>query len=131
MLPHLKAHQGPVPVVLALACEAVVAVQIAGVGYVEAQRLHHVPGTLFESPGDVREHVGGEELAGVFQGLHVIDAGLQVLFCHVRPGGVLLQQGGDDLLGGVALEQGDDVVGHLVHHVDAAGTAVQHDVIAV
>ena len=65
LLAHLKAHQGPVPVVLALAGEAVLAVEVAGVGHVEAQCLYHVAGALFKGPRHVREGVGAKELAGV------------------------------------------------------------------
>ena len=65
LLAHLKAHQSPVAVVLALAGEAVLAVEIAGVGHVEAQCFHHVAGALFKGPRHAGEGVRAEELPGV------------------------------------------------------------------
>ena len=54
LLAHLEAHERPLTVVLALAGEAVLAVEVAGVGHVEAQCLYHVAGALFKGPRHVR-----------------------------------------------------------------------------
>ena len=48
LLANLKAHQRAVSMVFSLAGEAVGAVQVAGVRHMQAQRLHHIAGTLLE-----------------------------------------------------------------------------------
>ena len=131
LLPHLEAHQSPVAVVFPLACEAVGAVEVAAVGHVEAQGLHHVAGTLLEGPGDVREGVRRVELPGPHQGLHVGDALPELRLRHVGAVPVGFQQSLDNLLRRMVRVEGNQVIGHLVHHMDAAGAAVQDEVVAV
>ena len=79
----------------------------------------------------VPPQVLGKELAGVLEGLDVVQAGPQLTLVHVRPVAVFVQHPGHDLLPGGGLKQGDAVVGHLVHQVDRAAVDVQHDVVAV
>ena len=110
--------------VLPLAGEAVGAVQVAGMGHVEAEGLHHVAGAFFKRPRDVREGVGGVELPGLYQGLHVGQALPELRLRHAGAVPVFRQKGLDNLLRRVVRPEGDDVIGHLVHHVDAAGAAV-------
>ena len=62
LLAHLKAHEGTLALVLALACKAVLAGEVAGVGHVEAQGLDDGV-ALLEVKGQVLVGVGGEELA--------------------------------------------------------------------
>ena len=127
---HLEGHEGPVPVVLPLAGKAVGAVEVAGVGHMEAEGLDH-GAAVFEVKGHGLEGIRGVELPGLLQGAHVLDAAPQVLPGDVGAVPVLLQHGGDDLLRAPLLVQGDDVVGHVVHHVDRAGAGVQNDIAAI
>ena len=131
LLAHLEGHQGPVPVVPALGGKAVLAVEVAGVGHVEAQGLQDGFGVLEGLLLHVLPQVLGEELAGGFQGVDVLQAGQDLPLVHVRPVAVLGQDLGDDGLPGGGLVQGDDVIGHLVHQVDRAAVHVQDDVVAV
>ena len=128
LLAHLKGHEGPVPMVLALGGKAVGAVQVAGVGNVQAQGLDHAGGPGLQFPRHGGEGIRGEELARVLQGSDIVVALLQ--FCPVE-GGVL---GGDFVNGrfpGMVLVKADEVIGRLVHHMDRAGAHVQDDIIAV
>ena len=100
-------------------------------GHVEAQGLYHVAGALLEGARHVGKGVGGKELSGVLQGFHVGDAVPQLLLRHVGARSVFFQHRRHDLIGTVVLKHGDDVVGHLIHHMDAAGAGIQHDVVAV
>ena len=90
-----------------------------GLGVLEGLLLHVLPQVL------------GKELAGVLQGLDVIQTFPQLRLIYVLPLAVLGQHPGDDLLVGGGLKQGDHVVGHLVHQVDRAAVHVQDDVVAV
>ena len=100
-------------------------------GHVEAQGLHHVAGALLEGARHVGEGIGGEQLPGALQRLHVRDALPQVGLRHIGALPVFFQHRLHDLVRAVVLEHGDDVIGHLIHHVDGAGAGVQHDVVAV
>ena len=130
-LAHLKAHQRAVAVVLALAGEAVGAVQVAGVRDVQAQRLDHVAGALLEGAGHRREGIRGEELAARLERRHVADAKADVLLGHVLAIAVFGHHGRDDLVRRRGFKHRDDVVGHVVHGMDGAGAGIQHDVVAV
>ena len=126
LLAHLIAHQRPVAVVLALTGEAVGAVEVAGVGHMEAQCLDDSGGTGLQLPGHGGEGVLGEELPGILQGQQLIVALLQLRPGHVLPIPVLLRQRIHQRLPLLRLEPGDHVIGHLVHGVDGAGTHIQH-----
>ena len=127
-LAHLEAHHGPLAVILALAGEAVGAVQVAGVGHVQAQGLHHAAGALLQLPGQGLEGVRREQLPGLLQGRDLVVALGKLLRGHV---GIPLRHLRKEFLPAVALVQADDVIGGVVHHVHRAGAHVQHDVVAV
>ena len=74
LLAHGKGHQPPVPVVVPLAGKAVVAVEVAGVGHVQAHGLEHGLGVLEGLLLHVLPQVLGEELARLLQGLDVRQA---------------------------------------------------------
>ena len=130
LLADLKAHQCALAVILALACEAIGAVEVAGVCHVQAECLDDL-GVVFVVDGKAFIHVGRVKLARLFQCLHVLDALQQLLARHVGLVRVLLQKRLDDLLCGVGLIHFDDVVRDLVHRVHRAGAGVQHDVVSV
>ena len=117
--------------VLALTCKAVGAVQVTGVGHVQAKRLDHVAGALLERAGHGGEGVRGEELAHLLERLHVADAQADFFLGHVLAIAIFGHHGADDFLRRGVFIHGDDIVGDLVHAVHAAGAGVQHDVIAV
>ena len=130
LLAHLVAHQGPLPLVLALAGEAVLAGEVAGVGHVEAQGLDH--GVLvLEIKGQILVLVRGEELPPGLQVLHALQHGADLLRRYLRAVPVLCQHPGDDLLSGAGLVEVDDVVGQVVHRVDGAAVHIQYDIISV
>ena len=62
-LAGLKAHQAGLAVELALRGKAVAAVQVAGVGHMQAERLDHI-GTVFKVKGVVGVGIGRKQLAG-------------------------------------------------------------------
>ena len=126
----LKGHQRALALILALACKAVGAVEIAGVCHVQAERLDDL-GIVLVINGKIFIHVSREQLARLLQSAHVRDALQDLLTRDVRLVRVLFQDRFDDLLLGVVGIQRNDVVGDLVHSVDRAGAGVQHDVIAV
>ena len=130
-LANFKAHQGPFPVILALAGKAVGTVEVAGVGHMEAQSLHHVPGTLLEVAGHGGKIVGSVELARFLQSSHIGNTGIELLLRHVLPPGILHQQLPDNVLRALFLIHGYYVVGHLVHRVDGTGAAVQYNIVPV
>ena len=129
-LAHLEAHQGAVALIAALRGEAVGAVEVAGVGDVEAERLDHRLAVL-EVERHVLVDVGSPKFAGGFQRGHVLEALAQVGLGDVGAVGILCQHGGHDLVGRVFFVHRNDVVSHVVHDMDRAAAAVQHDVISV
>ena len=129
-LAHLEAHQGAVALIAALRGEAVGAVEVAGVCDVEAEGLHHRLAVL-KVEGHVLVDVGRPQLACGLQRGHILEALAQVGFGDVGAGAVLGQQSGHDLVGRVLFVHRNDVVSHVVHDMDRAAAAVQHDVISV
>ena len=129
-LAGLKAHQPGLAVELALGRKAVAAVQVAGVGHVQAQGLDHI-GTVLEVEGVAGVSVGGEQLALLRQFVDVVQAVRDVGGGHIVPARVLLGQGRGGLrAGAAAVDRGDGVVGDVLHGVHAAAEHVQHDVVA-
>ena len=126
LLAHLIAHQRPVAVVLALTGEAVGAVEVAGVGHMEAQCLDDSGGAGLQLPGHGGKGILGEELPGVLQRQQLIVALLQLRPGHVLPIPVLLRQRIHQRLPLLRLEPGDHVIGHLVHGVDGARAHIQY-----
>ena len=131
LLANLKAHQRTVSMVFSLAGEAVGAVQVAGVRHMQAQRLHHIAGALLERAGHVREGVGGIELPGALQRVHIGNAVPQLLLRHILALAVFLHHRRYDLIRRVVGVKCNDVIGYLVHCMNGAGAGVQHDVVAV
>ncbi|MPN28484.1 hypothetical protein SDC9_175926 [bioreactor metagenome] len=76
--------------VFALAGKAVRAVQITGVGHMQAQRLDH-GATFFKVIGQIFEHIRRVQLAALFQCGNITDAVTQVLLCHVFAARILFQ----------------------------------------
>ena len=130
LIAHLEAHQGAVALIAALRGEAVGAVEVAGVGDVEAERLDHRLAVL-EVESHVLVDVGSPKLAGGFQRGHVLETLAQVGLGDVGAVGILCQHSGHDLVGRVFFVHCNDVVSHVVHDMDRAAAAVQHDVISV
>ena len=129
-LAHLEAHKGAVAVVAALGGKAVGAAQVAGVRHMQAQRLDHGAAVL-EVERHVFVDIGAPQLAGFLQAGHVVDALAQVLFGDVRAAAVFVHHSRDDLVGSVILIHGNDVIGHVIHHMHRTAAGVQHDVITV
>ena len=127
LLAHFIAHKGPIPVIFSLAGEAVGAVQVAGVGHMEAQGLHHPGGFPLEFPRHGGEGVGGEQLSGGFQLGDLIVAIGQFFRIYVFPAAVLFQHGPNDFFPAFFPILGDHIIGDIIHHVHAAGAGVQHD----
>ena len=128
---HFKAHERPVAVVLALAREAVFAVEVAGVGDVEAQGLDDVTAAFFELAGEGFIGVRGVELLVIFEVAYIADALEDLVLVDIFAFPVLLHHGGDDLLLRVVRVQRDDVVGDVVHRVDRPRTGIEYDVVPV
>ena len=129
-LAHLKAHQGTLALIAALRGKAVGAVQVAGVGHMQAESLDHGVAVL-EIEREVLIGIGAPQLAGFLQACHVINALAQIGLGHVLTVTVLCHHGGNDLVGGVVGVHGNDIIRHLIHHMHRAAAGIQHDVIAV
>ena len=129
-LAHLIAHQGAVAVVLALTGEAVGAVEVTGVGDVQAQGLDDAGGTGLQLTRHGLEGIRGKQLARCLQLCDLVIALAHLLRRHTLGGTVFLGQLTDDGVAALAFEHGDNVIGQLVHRVDRAGADIQHDVIA-
>ena len=83
----------------------------------EAQSLHHVPGTLLEGAGHGGKVVGSVELARFLQSSHISDAGVKFLLSHVAAMGILYHQLPNYLLRAFFLIHGYYIVGHFIHRV--------------
>ena len=129
-LAGLKAHQPGLAVELALRGKAVAAIQVAGVGHVQAQCLNDV-GAVFKVERMVGVGVGRKQLPGGGQFFDIVKAIVDIGGGDVGAACVFLfQLGGGVLTGQTLVDQGDGVVGHIVHGVYAAAVHVQHDVVA-
>ena len=128
-LTHLKAHDGTLTVILALTCKAVGAVEVAGMGHMEAQGLHHTRRLFLQLTCHRLKGVGGKELSRLLQGNHLSIALGKVSLRNVLTAAVFLLHGGEDLFLRMRFKQTDDVVGHLVHHMDSPRTHIQHHIV--
>ena len=129
-LAHLKGHHRPLAVVLTLAGEAVGAVEVAGVGNVQAQSLHHTGSLFLQLIRHGLVGVGDEELFSFLQRNHLLVAFGDIGFGDIGAVGEFFSHGGKDRFLVVIFKHGDDFVSYLVHGVDGAGANVQHDIVA-
>ena len=126
----LKAHQPGLAVELALCGKAVAAIQVAGVGHVQAQCLNNI-GTVFKVKRMVGVGVGRKQLPCGGQLFNVVKA-----IADVGGGDVgavcvfLFQLGGGILAAQPLVDQCDGIVGNIVHSVYAAAVYVQYNVVA-
>ena len=111
---------------LALRGEAVAAIQVAGVGDVQAERFDNV-GAVFEVKGVVGVGVWRKQLARGGQLVeHVADVGGG----HIGAVRILFGEGCSGLLPAAALvDQGDGVIGDVIHRMHAAAVDIQHNVV--
>ena len=114
--------------VLALGGEAVGAIQVAGVGDVQAQGLDDSGGPGLQLPCHGGKGIRSEQLPRALQGGDVIVALFQFTFLDLRVLGGDLRH---SLFAGVVLVKADEVVGRLVHHMHRPGAHIQDDVVAV
>ena len=129
-LAGLKAHQAALAVELALGSKAVVAVQVAGVGHMQAQRLDH-GAALFELESLVLVGIGSKELSGCGQLVDVVKAVGDIGSGHLGMIGVLFCQQFFRLGAGMpGVDEGDGIVGELIHRMDTTAVHVDHNVVA-
>ena len=93
-LAGLKAHQAGLAVELALGGKAVFAVQIAGVGHMQAECLDN-GGTILEVKGMVSVNIFGKQLAIGLQFFDVVKAVVDVLGGHFGMVSIFLCQQAD------------------------------------
>ena len=110
---------------LSLGREAVLAVQIAGVGHMEAEGLDHGAAVL-EVECLVGVGVLREQLPRLGQSVDI-----RQTFPDLFPGIAALQKGFRLRAALSLVQQGDGIVGQLVHGVDAAAVDVQNDIVSV
>ena len=114
---------------LALRGKAVAAVQVAGVGHMQAERLDHI-GTVFKVKGVVGVGIGRKQLAGGGQFVNVVQHIVDVGGGHIGAVRVLFGEGCSSLLPAAALvDQGDGVIGDVIHRMHAAAVDIQHNVV--
>ena len=128
-LAGLEAHETGLAVELALRGEAVAAIQVAGVGDVQAECLDNV-GAVFEVKGVVGVGVGRKQLARGGQLVDVVEHVADVSGGHIGAVRVLFGEGCSSLLPAAALvDQGDGVIGDVIHRMHAAAVDIQHNVV--
>ena len=130
-LAGLKAHQAGFAVEFALRGKAVLAIEVTGMGHMKAERLDHGR-AVFEIKGPVGVDILGEELSGGGQLLNIVKAVLDVGGGNLGVGAVFFRQQRGGLGAGMpGIDQGDGVIGQLIHRVDAAAVNVQNNIITV
>ena len=128
LLADLIAHDRALTMVLALACKAVGAVEIAGVRNMQAQRLDDALTALFQHVCLVGKGVFGKEPAFVAQSVDIVKTLADIRLGNVVPARVLFAHHTDDLFTGRGFVHIDNVEGDIVNNVYRAGKNVQHDV---
>ena len=97
---------------------------------VQAERLDDV-GAVFEVKGVVGVGVGRKQLTRGGQLVDIVQHVVDVTLGHVGAVCVFFGKGGGGLLPAAALvDQGDGVIGYIVHRVYAAAVHIQHDIVA-
>ena len=128
-LTGFQTHQCPLPVILALAGKAVATVEIAGMGHMQAHGLEHGV-FIFKIEGHIFINVRGEKFFILLQIFYILQTVKHILLRQV-----FFRVSGNDLTGNflwrLFLIHRNDVIGHLVHHMDRSAAGVQNDVIAV
>ena len=129
-LAHLKAHEGTLALITALGSKAVGAVQVTGVGHMQAESFDHGVAVL-----KVKRHIlvdiRAPQLARLFQGGDIVDALAQVSLCDVGTVAIFFHHGRHDLVRGVVCIHSDHVIRHIVHHMHGTAAGIQHDVISI
>ena len=130
-LAGLKAHQAGLAVELALGGKAVFAVQIAGVGHMQAECLDN-GGTILEVKGMVSVNIFGKQLAIGLQFFDIVKAVVDVFGGHFGMVSIFLcQQVGSFCAGVAGIDQSDGGIRQFVYGVNAAAVDIQHNVVAV
>jgi hypothetical protein len=126
---HLVGHQRPLALIAPLAGKAVLAIEVAGMGHVQAKRLDKALAGC-ELHAFVR--IGRKQLAGGLQLRHVRDALADLGFGDLLVGGILFQHAPDDLLRRRRLPvQRNHVVGQGIDGMHRTAVYVQAHVEAV
>ena len=95
----------------------------------QAERLDHI-GTVFEVKGVVGVGIGRKQLAGGGQLVNVVQHIVDVGGGHIGAIRVLFGEGCSSLLPAAALvDQGDGVIGDIIHRMHAAAVDIQHNVV--
>ena len=129
-LAHLKAHEGTLALITALGSKAVGAVQVTGVGHMQAESFDHGVAVL-EVKCHILVDIRAPQLARLFQGGDIIDALAQVFLGDVGPVAIFFHHGRHDLVRGVVCIHGDHIIRHIVHHMYGTAAGIQHDVISI
>ena len=124
LLPDFKGHKSPSPVVLALLGKAILTGKVAVMRNVQAQSLHNRR-ALFEIHDIVLVGILRKKLLVVDQHLHLIKC---LFHFSLR---IALPQRIHNLLSCMSFIQGNDIVCHVIHHMNRAAVYIQNNIIAV
>ena len=97
-------------------------------GNVQAQRLHHTGTALLQLAGLFRIGIRGKELALLPELPDLADALTHLGLGHVITTRIFCKDFFDNFVGSVVFIEPDDVIGHLVHHMNGAGIRIEDDV---
>ena len=95
----------------------------------QAERLDHI-GTVFKVKGVVGVGIGRKQLAGGGQFVNVVQHIVDVGGGHIGAVSIFFGQGFGGLLPAAALvDQGDGVIGDIIHRMHAAAVDIQYDIV--
>lgn len=121
-----KRHECTLAVIAPLTCEAVVAIEVTGVGYKQAKRLDLV-GTVLEVERHIRVSVLGEQFTCSLQFLDIREH----LACVLFGDPVLCGKLPDNLVRRMGLKHADRVIRDLIDRMDRTAVHVEHDIVSV
>ena len=128
-LTHLKTHQRTITMVFSLTGKAVGAIEIAGVGNVQAKRLNHAGGPGFQFTRHGRKGILGKQLSRRFQLDNLVVTFADLIRRHAVCSLILFPQLFYDGVTGLCFKQSNHIVSQFVHGMYRTGANVQHNII--
>ena len=130
-LTHFIGHEGPLAVVFSLTGKAIGAVEVAGMGHMEAHGFDDLLILFLELAGKLGKVIFAEQLSLGLQCpdirkappyLRLIDPFHMTVALHGLGHQFLLRHG---------LVSSDQIIGHLIYHMDRTGAGIQHDIVSI
>ena len=128
-LAHLKRHQRTITMVFSLTGKAVGAIEIAGVGNVQAKRLDHAGGLGLQLARHGGKGILGEQLSRRFQPGDLVVTFADLIRRHTVCALILFPQFFNNGVTALCFKQRDHVVSQFVHGMYRTGANVQHNIV--